>query len=201
MCPNWPASFNSTRQYRALDSVAHRISVLSVSKTVLQANLQVTSTVEHTSLSKSTCDGHKYLLLMRAFYVNACREYISASAQEAVCKLRTWLELRDIAIASVSAFLTYCLDCRDDVQHTGRRINWGTWAVCQDDWAFGGTGNPKQGASYDPAPGERRDLRNMCTVIPDEVLSCLWLKGFQAIFMQPIDLEMQQAFLETAARQ
>ena len=44
--------------------------------------------------------------------------------------------------------------CRDDVQHSGRRIDWGSWAVCRDDWAFQGTGNLKQGASYDPAPGQ-----------------------------------------------
>ena len=63
--------------------------------------------------------------------------------------------------------LHYCLECRDDVQHTGRRINWGTWAVCRDDWAFGGTGNPKQGASYDPAPGQTHYLH-------DVGLSCAW---------------------------
>ncbi len=45
-----------------------------------------------------------------------------------------------------------CL-CRDDVHHHGRRIDWGDWAVCSDDWHFGGTGALKTGASYHPAPG------------------------------------------------
>lgn len=41
---------------------------------------------------------------------------------------------------------------RDDVHHHGRRIDWGSWAVCRDDWHFGGTGALKTGASYHPAP-------------------------------------------------
>lgn len=41
---------------------------------------------------------------------------------------------------------------RDDVHHHGRRIDWGSWAVCRDDWHFGGTGALKTGASYQPAP-------------------------------------------------
>ncbi|KAL3134045.1 Alpha-amylase A type-1/2 [Trebouxia sp. C0010 RCD-2024] len=41
---------------------------------------------------------------------------------------------------------------RDDVHHYGRRIDWGDWAVCRDDWHFGGTGALKTGASYHPAP-------------------------------------------------
>ncbi len=45
--------------------------------------------------------------------------------------------------------------CRDDVHHHGRRIDWGSWAVCRDDWHFGGTGALKTGASYHPAPGKQ----------------------------------------------
>ncbi|KAF8062795.1 AMY1.2 [Scenedesmus sp. PABB004] len=41
---------------------------------------------------------------------------------------------------------------RDDVTHTGRKIDWGKWAITGNDPVFGGTGNPDTGADYGPAP-------------------------------------------------
>ena len=43
--------------------------------------------------------------------------------------------------------------CRDDVDHRGNRLDWGKWAICSDDYQFGGTGGLKTGADYNPAPG------------------------------------------------
>ncbi len=54
------------------------------------------------------------------------------------------------------------VSCRDDVHHHGRRIDWGSWAVCRDDWHFGGTGALKTGASYHPAPGKQHLGRLKC---------------------------------------
>lgn len=34
---------------------------------------------------------------------------------------------------------------RDDVDHHGRKIDWGKWAITGNDPAFGGTGNPDTG--------------------------------------------------------
>lgn len=50
----------------------------------------------------------------------------------------------------------------DDVNHHGRRIDWGDWAVCRDDWHFMGTGALKTGASYHPAPGNTLQA-NFCS--------------------------------------
>ena len=49
----------------------------------------------------------------------------------------------------------------DDVHHHGRRIDWGDWAVCRDDYAYMGTGALKTGASYHPAPGDSSQT-NLC---------------------------------------
>eukprot|EP00878_Enallax_costatus_P000599 GHUV01000700.1.p1 GENE.GHUV01000700.1~~GHUV01000700.1.p1 ORF type:complete len:487 (+),score=102.77 GHUV01000700.1:167-1627(+) len=41
---------------------------------------------------------------------------------------------------------------RDDVDHHGKRIDWGKWAITGNDPMFGGTGNPDTGDDYGPAP-------------------------------------------------
>eukprot|EP00775_Hariotina_reticulata_P007314 gene7314-7526_t len=41
---------------------------------------------------------------------------------------------------------------RDDVDHHGKRIDWGRWAITGNDPVFGGTGNPDTGEDYGPAP-------------------------------------------------
>nr|QKY15147.1 alpha-amylase (AMY) [Polytomella parva] len=41
---------------------------------------------------------------------------------------------------------------RDDVDHQGRRIDWGQWAITSNDPNFKGTGNPDTGDDYGPAP-------------------------------------------------
>ncbi|KAG1652649.1 hypothetical protein FOA52_009212 [Chlamydomonas sp. UWO 241] len=43
-------------------------------------------------------------------------------------------------------------DFRDDVDHAGKDIDWGKWAITCDDHEFGGTGNPDTGESYHAAP-------------------------------------------------
>ena len=43
---------------------------------------------------------------------------------------------------------------RDDVSHTGEKIDWGRWAITGNDPEFRGTGNPDTGDDYGPAPGE-----------------------------------------------
>ncbi len=60
--------------------------------------------------------------------------------------------IADMSFVIVSVAIM--VSCRDDVHHHGRRIDWGSWAVCRDDWHFGGTGALKTGASYHPAPGK-----------------------------------------------
>ncbi len=42
---------------------------------------------------------------------------------------------------------------RDDVSHSGEKIDWGQWAITGNDPEFGGTGNPDTGDDYGPAPG------------------------------------------------
>lgn len=49
-----------------------------------------------------------------------------------------------------------CALCRDDVSHTGEKIDWGKWAITGNDPEFGGTGNPDTGDDYGPAPGTCR---------------------------------------------
>ena len=61
-------------------------------------------------------------------------------------------EIAGTSFLAVNVAIT--IVCRDDVHHHGRRIDWGSWAVCRDDWHFGGTGALKTGASYHPAPGK-----------------------------------------------
>jgi len=41
---------------------------------------------------------------------------------------------------------------RDDVDHTGKKIDWGKWAITSNDPSFKGTGNPDTGDDYGPAP-------------------------------------------------
>ncbi|KXZ43538.1 hypothetical protein GPECTOR_87g400 [Gonium pectorale] len=41
---------------------------------------------------------------------------------------------------------------RDDIDHQGRRIDWGKWAITCNDPAFQGSGNPDTGDDYGPAP-------------------------------------------------
>ncbi|KAK9918323.1 hypothetical protein WJX75_003181 [Coccomyxa subellipsoidea] len=41
---------------------------------------------------------------------------------------------------------------RDDVSHSGEKIDWGQWAITGNDPEFGGTGNPDTGDDYGPAP-------------------------------------------------
>ncbi|GIL81108.1 hypothetical protein Vretimale_12784 [Volvox reticuliferus] len=41
---------------------------------------------------------------------------------------------------------------RDDVDHKGRRIDWGKWAITCNDPTFQGSGNPDTGDDYGPAP-------------------------------------------------
>lgn len=41
---------------------------------------------------------------------------------------------------------------RDDVDHLGRAIDWGKWAITSNDPLFKGTGNPDTGEDYGPAP-------------------------------------------------
>lgn len=50
--------------------------------------------------------------------------------------------------------LDACVGCRDDISHTGEKIDWGQWAITGDDPDFNGTGNPDTGEDYGPAPGE-----------------------------------------------
>lgn len=43
--------------------------------------------------------------------------------------------------------------CRDKVEHPGRSIAWGRWAIVGDEEdGFGGQGNRDSGAGFDPAP-------------------------------------------------
>lgn len=51
-----------------------------------------------------------------------------------------------------AAHLCACC-CRDDVSHSGEKIDWGQWAITGNDPEFGGTGNPDTGDDYGPAPG------------------------------------------------
>lgn len=51
-----------------------------------------------------------------------------------------------------AAYLCACC-CRDDVSHSGEKIDWGQWAITGNDPEFGGTGNPDTGDDYGPAPG------------------------------------------------
>lgn len=41
---------------------------------------------------------------------------------------------------------------RDDVDHEGRKVDWGQWAITSTDTTFKGTGNPDTGDDYEPAP-------------------------------------------------
>lgn len=41
---------------------------------------------------------------------------------------------------------------RDDVDHSGHKIDWGKWAITSNDPNFKGTGNPDTGDDYGPAP-------------------------------------------------
>jgi len=41
---------------------------------------------------------------------------------------------------------------RDDVDHTGKKIDWGKWAITGNDPVYGGTGNPDTGDDYGAAP-------------------------------------------------
>jgi hypothetical protein len=41
---------------------------------------------------------------------------------------------------------------RDDVDHSGRCINWGEWAITADDCHFPGKGHNDSGAHYAAAP-------------------------------------------------
>lgn len=55
---------------------------------------------------------------------------------------------------------------RDDVDHMGRAIDWGKWAITGNDPVFGGTGNPDTGDDYGPAPDldhANPDLRHALT--------------------------------------
>jgi len=40
----------------------------------------------------------------------------------------------------------------DEIDHSGAKLNWGKWAICGDDPAFGGHGNADTGESYGAAP-------------------------------------------------
>ncbi|KAL6750310.1 glycoside hydrolase superfamily [Haematococcus lacustris] len=41
---------------------------------------------------------------------------------------------------------------RDDINHEGKRIDWGQWAITSNDPSFKGSGNPDTGEDYGPAP-------------------------------------------------
>ena len=49
----------------------------------------------------------------------------------------------------------------DDVDHHGRKLDWGKWAITGDDPEFGGSGNPDTGDDYGPAP----DLVRVCVCL------------------------------------
>lgn len=49
-----------------------------------------------------------------------------------------------------------CALCRDDVDHPGRRLDWGEWAITANDPAFAGQGAKDTGQDFLPAPGRQR---------------------------------------------
>ena len=42
----------------------------------------------------------------------------------------------------------------DDVDHEGKRLNWGTWAIANSDPDYRGTGGRDSGDDYGAAPGQ-----------------------------------------------
>ena len=67
------------------------------------------------------------------------------------------------------------MTCRDDVTHTGERIDWGKWAITCDDPDFGGEGSQDTGDDYGPAPGETCSPQNVTQPLDaqDGVLSSM----------------------------
>lgn len=57
------------------------------------------------------------------------------------------------ACFSVSATQWQDCVCRDDVDHNGKAIDWGKWAITNNDPDFRGDGNPDTGEDYGAAPG------------------------------------------------
>lgn len=51
--------------------------------------------------------------------------------------------------------------CRDDVEHPGKSIAWGRWAITNNDPEFRGKGASDSGDDYGPAPGD-----HICPAIP-----------------------------------
>ena len=47
---------------------------------------------------------------------------------------------------------------RDDVEHPGRSLAWGPWAITNDDPEFRGRGAQDSGDDYGPAPGEEQSV-------------------------------------------
>jgi hypothetical protein len=43
--------------------------------------------------------------------------------------------------------------CRDDIEHPGKSIAWGRWAITNNDPEFRGKGASDSGDDYGPAPG------------------------------------------------
>ncbi len=53
---------------------------------------------------------------------------------------------------------SFCLPaCSDDIDHNGKPIDWGQWAITSNDPEFNGSGNPDTGDDYGPAPGNANE--------------------------------------------
>lgn len=84
---------------------------------------------------------------------------------------------------------------RDDVDHNGRKIDWGKWAITCNDPEFGGTGNPDTGEDYGPAPDLdhanpqlREALRDWLKWLHEDIGFDGWrydfVKGYAASFVE-----------------
>ena len=63
--------------------------------------------------------------------------------------------------------------CRDDVEHPGKSIAWGRWAITNNDPEFRGKGASDSGDDYGPAPGDHMSLRVnpiQCCDLPGQAL-------------------------------
>ncbi|KAG2489176.1 hypothetical protein HYH03_012402 [Edaphochlamys debaryana] len=82
-------------------------------------------------------------------------------SREALVRLNQALKMSGIAPVADIVINHRCADeqengvynrYRDDIDHTGRRMDWGKWAITSNDPLFKGQGNPDTGDDYGAAP-------------------------------------------------
>ncbi|KAK9830242.1 hypothetical protein WJX72_010520 [[Myrmecia] bisecta] len=90
-------------------------------------------------------------------------------------------------------------DFGDDVDHNGKPIDWGQWAITGDDPEFNGSGNPDTGDDYGPAP----DLDHLNVELRKSLIDWLnWLKndigfaGWRFDFVKGYGAEFTKEYVE-----